>query len=412
MYIYENLQKQLQKFGNTQNLMSYFTDEEFKLRHKILKAKKAAGIDKVTKEQYDTNLDDNIQNLVSKLKSGSYCPKPVLRCYIPKSNGKLRALGISAYEDKLVQSIMTDILVSIYEVIFLKYSYGYRPNKNCHSALQQLSRCVCNKSTKFIIEADIKGFFDNLNQDKLIEMLQPVIQDRHFINYIKKFLKCGIIDKGRYSISNTGTPQGTIFSPVLGNVYLHYALDIWFEEVVKSRFRNCELIRYCDDFIICCDSEANAKLIIKEVKHRLADYELQLEPSKTRIIDADDCTSSSHFNFLGFNVTIENSKCSLTATFNKTIKKQQHISDMIANFQNEPVEHLISSLNFYLGGIYQYYAISTNLLWVQDLYLYTLREMHKVLCEQNRPMFTHHELYLHLLAHPLLEPPEVPLFYI
>ena len=416
MYIYEKLQEQLQKYGTTQSLMSYFTIEELTLKHRILKGNKASGIDNVTKQKYDANLEDNLHKLVNRLKDNSYSPRPVLRCNIPKANGKIRALGIPSYEDKLVQKIMADILASIYELVFHECSYGYRPDRNCHKALRKLNQCISNKSTKFVIETDIKGFFDNVNHNKLIEMLQYIIKDRHFINYIKRFLKSGIVDKGKFINSDTGTPQGGLISPVLGNVYLHYALDNWFIEAIKPSFGNCELIRYCDDFVICCDSKVNANLILNMVKQRLTDYDLQLEPNKTRVIDID-CRKfgPSNFNFLGFEVIIENSRCSLITTLNKTIQKQQVIIDMISKFvnsYNEPLAYLISALNSVLLGLYQYYAISTNMSWVQDVYLFTLNELHRVLCSHTRPLLSHQELYRQLLAHPLIEPPELPLFHI
>lgn len=208
MSIKKEMKQQLKKYGNVQNLMKYFTVDKLIEIHNSMNGNKATGIDNVNKYEYNTNLNNNLQNLVNRIKKGNYYPQPVRRVEIPKSNGKTRPLGILCYEDKLVQAIMSEILTAIYEPIFLECSNGYRPNRNCHTALSQLKNAIYNNNTKYIVEADIEGFFNNINHQRLLELLERKIIDKHFIKYIKRFLESGIMINGEFSKTEIGTPQG------------------------------------------------------------------------------------------------------------------------------------------------------------------------------------------------------------
>ncbi len=188
--------------------MKYFTIDKLKEVHNSMNGNKTIGIDSMTKYKYNINLNSNLQNLVTRIKKGTYYPQPVCRIEIPKSNGKIRPLGISCYEDKLVQAIISEILTAIYEPIFLDCSNGYRPNRNCHTALSQLKNTIYNNNTKYIVEADVEGFFNNINHQKLLELLKIKIIDRHFIKYIKRFLESGIMINGEFHKTEIGTPQG------------------------------------------------------------------------------------------------------------------------------------------------------------------------------------------------------------
>lgn len=411
MYVYEELQQQLLKYGNLQNLMKYFTEEELKQRHKTLKRNKATGIDRVTKTKYEANLDVNIHNLVSQLKNKSYFPRPSLRHTISKSNGKVRCLGIPAYEDKIVQGVMSDILVSIYEPIFCDNSFGYRHNRNCHQALGKLNKIISRNKTKYIIEADIKGFFDNINHQQLITFLQYLIKDKVFIMYVKRFLNNGVLHKGHFMHTTTGTPQGGIISPILANIYLHYVLDNWFETYIKLYFSNCELIRYCDDFIICCSCYNSAKTILNSIHLRFAKYGLQLEPSKTKVIKFDPGSNTSdNFKFLGFNVGIINHSMSCTTYLSKTIQKQEYITNVIMQLANTEFHIIANTLNNFLRGNYQYYAISTNMSWVGDIYSFTIYELYRILCYSTYKNYTPKELDFLLTKFPIKTPPPNPVF--
>ena len=228
----------------------YLMNEELLLRSfRRLSEDKAAGIDKVTKDQYAENLEANIKELVSRLQQMAYRPRPVRRVYIPKAgSNKLRPLGIPCLEDKLVQSAMARILGAIYEEDFIENSYGFRPGRSCHDALRELSQTVEWEGTNYIAEADIKGFFDNVDQDWMIKMLEHRIGDKRVLRMVKRFLKSGVTEKGEIRASEEGVPQGGSLSPILANVYLHYALDLWFEKVYRKSCKGkAKLIRYADD---------------------------------------------------------------------------------------------------------------------------------------------------------------------
>ena len=207
--------------GKVQNLASYINEKTLISSHKEMEGKKAKGIDGVAKEDYTVNLESNVGKLVKQLKNGSYRPEPIRRVYIPKDGSdKMRPLGISCYEDKLVENILAQILTMVYEPKFYKESFGFRPNRNCHQAVGEIVNNVQKHKVHYIVEADIRGFFDNVNHDWLIKFLEHDIDDRKFIEIIKKFLKAGIMENGKHLESERGTPQGNGCSPVLANIYL------------------------------------------------------------------------------------------------------------------------------------------------------------------------------------------------
>jgi group II intron reverse transcriptase/maturase len=246
---YLKIAEQVSKFKTVQNLMCHVNKKTLYYQHKLQQNKKAVGIDNVSKTEYGTNLSENLDGLISRMKSFSYKPQSVKRVYIPKTGSdKLRPLGIPAYEDKLVQGVMADILTKIYEPKFLDFSYGFRPKRSCHDAIKTLDKIIMKNAIGYVVDADIKGFFDNVNHDWLIKFLEHDIEDKNFIRYKKRFLKSGIMEQGKYLESDKGTPQGGLVSPVLANVYLHYVLDLWFEKIIKKQFcGRAFIVRYADD---------------------------------------------------------------------------------------------------------------------------------------------------------------------
>ena len=218
----------------------------------LLKKNKAPGIDGVRFDEYEQNLTQNLENLVFRMKQFSYRPQPVKRVYIPKSKGKRRLIGIPALEDKIVQMCITRLLVAIYENDFVDSSYGFRPKRSCHDALLSLNQMIMENPVNYVIDADIKGFFDNVNHKWMRRCLEERIADKNFLRLIVRFLKSGIIEQGKYFDTEKGTPQGGILSPVLANIYLHYVLDLWIERSVKRETDGyVGFVRYADDFIIC-----------------------------------------------------------------------------------------------------------------------------------------------------------------
>jgi RNA-directed DNA polymerase len=251
-----------------------------------LRGSAAPGIDQVTKEAYARNLEENLASLEKRLHQMSYRPQPVRRVYIPKpGKDKQRPLGIPVLEDKLVQAAMVKILEQIYEQDFIEDSYGFRPGRSCHDALRALSETVEEGRVEWLVEADIKGFFDHVNHDRLMELLNYRVGDPRMVRMVKRFLKAGITEDGAFSATEEGTPQGGVISPLLANLYLHYALDVWFEQSFRPDSYGCaRLIRYADDFVVCFTSESDARIFQSQLVYRLAQYGLEVEPTKTKVI--------------------------------------------------------------------------------------------------------------------------------
>ncbi len=276
-----------------------------------LKANAASGIDNITKAEYAVDLDANLERLVSRLHQMAYKPQPVLRIYIPKPGShKQRPLGIPALEDKLVQAGLVKILRSIYEQDFIDDSYGFRPGRGCHDALRALSQTVEDEPINVIVEADIKGFFDNVDQEQLMAFIGHRIADKRVLRMIKRFLKAGIQEDGKCKASENGTPQGGVISPLLANIYLHYVLDLWFEKRVK---RECQgfarLIRYADDYVVCFQQAADAQRFMQAMQARLKEFNLEVAPEKTKLLEFGIFAQqkakakgerTATFDFLGF----------------------------------------------------------------------------------------------------------------
>jgi group II intron reverse transcriptase/maturase len=271
----------------------------------------ASGIDGVTKEQYAEQLEKNLKQLVDRLHQMTYIPQSVVRVNIPKpGSNKLRPLGISALEDKIVQAGLSRILQAVYEQDFIDDSYGFRPNRGCHDALRALSQTVENQPINHLVEADIKGFFDNVDQEQLMTFLGHRIADKRILRYIKRFLKAGIQEDGIFRASERGVPQGGVISPLLANIYLHYTLDEWItKRFTKSCIGVARLIRYADDFVVCFQTEADAKRFRLEMEERLNQFGLEIAPEKTQRIEFGAFAikraksrgeKAATFDFLGF----------------------------------------------------------------------------------------------------------------
>jgi group II intron reverse transcriptase/maturase len=270
------------KFTSLYHLMN---EELLRECYGRLRKDAAAGIDNMTKAEYAENLDANLLNLTDRLHRMAYRPQPVRRKYIPKpGSAKQRPLGIPCFEDKLVQAGLVRILEAVFEQDFIDDSYGFRPGRSCHGALRTLSVTVEGKPVNHIVEADIKGFFDNVNQDWLMKFLEHRISDKRIQRMVKRFLKAGVYEDGTTTVSDEGTPQGGVISPLLANIYLHYALDLWFEKVIRKRCTGlARLVRYADDFVVCFQRETDAVKFRRELGIRLGKFGLEVEPTKTRV---------------------------------------------------------------------------------------------------------------------------------
>jgi len=293
------------------NLYYLMNEELLRGCFQRLKKDAAAGIDNVTKEMYAENLDANLVNLMERLHKMAYIPQPVRRTYIPKpGSDKLRPLGITCVEDKLVQAGLVRILESVYEQDFMEDSYGFRPKRSCHQALRTLNVTIEKGMVNLIVEADIKGFFTNMDQSWIMKFLDHRIGDKLVLRMVKRFLRAGIMEDGELLVSDEGAPQGGTISPLISNLYLHYTLDIWFEKVFrKSCTGFARLIRFADDFVVCFQRGEDAERFREELVKRLGKFNLEVEPSKTKVIKfgrfaakraAAKGEKPETFDFLGF----------------------------------------------------------------------------------------------------------------
>ena len=277
-----------------------------------LRGEAAAGIDGKTKADYAEHLEENLAALVQRLQRMGYRPQAVRRVYIPKpGSDKQRPLGIPALEDKLVQAGMTRILEQIYEQDFMESSYGFRPGRSCHDALRALSETVEDGRIEWIVEADIKGFFDSVDHAWLMTMLEHRIGDKRMCRMVKRFLKSGVFEEGKVYVGDEGVPQGGSISPILSNIFLHYALDLWFQKAFRKVCTGpARLIRYADDFVACFATQTDAERFRRELDVRLAKFGLEVEPTKTKVLafgphaaaraTQEGTGKPETFDFLGF----------------------------------------------------------------------------------------------------------------
>ena len=367
-------------------MMHYVNEQTLMQEHRKQARKKATGIDGIDKTAYDENAEENIRELVSKMKKFQYRPQVVRRTYIPKGNGKLRPLGIPAYEDRPVQGVMAGLLNEVYEVRFLNCSYGFRPKRNAHDVVQYINQTIMTKKVNYVLEADIKGFFDNVNHDWLMEFLAHDIQDKNFLRYIKRFLIAGIMEGTELLESDRGTPQGGLISPVLANVYLHYVLDLWFEKAIKPKLRGeAYYVRYADDFLILFQYENQAQAVLNTLKSRLGKFSLELAEEKTRILPIGRFKGTKEdFDFLGFtfyNTTTGGGKYRLgiRSSKKKLKEKRQAAKEWLRTRLTKPVAETMKLLASIIRGHCNYYGVNGNFHAIQNFWKYLKYSTYRML---------------------------------
>jgi len=401
-----------------QGVMHLVNEKSLILQHKKQLVNKATGIDRVTKEEYGKNLDENLKNLVSRMETFSYKPLPVRRVYIPKvGSDKLRPLGIPAYEDRLVQGAMAEILNAVYECKFLDHSYGFRPNRSQHMALNALNKTIMGDKINYIVDVDIKGFFDNVNHDWLIKFLEHDIKDRWFIRYIKRFLIGGIMDKDEFIESDKGTPQGGLISPILANVYLHYVLDLWFEQSIKPSMKGvATMIRFADDFVVCFQHEQEARAFYEQLKERLEKFGLEISPEKSKVIRfgrfAIQNGVDEQFDFLGFthiNSTTKDGRYKLQyKTSKKKLKsKHQAAKKWLKENMHTDKRELVKRLNVKLNGHYRYYGVTNNFKSIVNFYHYIKDRLRYFFGRRSQRGRMSWARYTKFLEHNPLAPPRL-----
>ncbi len=378
----------------------------------------AVGVDGVTKEQYGQGLEENLRDLHERLKSKSYRHQPIRRVHIPKDKGRTRPIGVSAFEDKVVQDAVREVLEAIYEQDFLDCSYGFRPGCSAHDALRALDRAVHRGEVGWILEADIQSFFDSVDRKALMEMLQTRVADGSLLRLVGKCLHVGVLDGAEYTEPEEGTAQGWVLSPLLGSVYLHYALDVWFEREVKPRMRGrAILIRYADDFLMGFEHEDDARRVKAVLGKRMERFGLTLHPDKTRLLDfRRPPRSQQHgkgpatFDFLGFTLYMQRSRSGRWGMRCKTRSVRlrrtiQSVAEWCRSHRHLPVRKQHAALKRRLVGHFNYFGVSGNSRSMQLLVAETRKVWLKWLRRRSNRSRLSWERYEALLArYPLPSP--------
>ncbi|MBU9129810.1 group II intron reverse transcriptase/maturase [Holdemanella porci] len=402
------------RYDRVQSLMKYVNNDTLKESYKKQPKGKAVGVDGVTKEQYGENIDENIENLLIRMKKFSYRPYPVCRAFIPKGNGKMRGLGIPSFEDKVVQGVFKEILEAIYEPKFKDFSFGFRPNRSCHDAIQRVNKHIMANKVNYILDADIKGFFDNIDHDWMINFLEHDIADKNFIRYIKRFLIGGVMEDGKTTGYRFRKSTGRINITSTGNVYLHYVLDTWFDYVKKREFRGeMYMVRYADDFVCLFQYENEAQKFYQLLIERLKKFGLEIAEDKSRILPFGRYKGTKEsFDFLGF--THYNAKshwgkyCVLHRTSKKKLKmKREAIKRWLWEHMHESIKDTIEALNVRLTGHYRYYGIYGNYVGLLKFYKYVLVELRKSKRRRDQTNWLTWNKYINILKIHLLECPKI-----
>jgi RNA-directed DNA polymerase len=338
--------------------------------------RKAPGVDGIGKADYAVGLDDRVDDLSGRLQRMGYRPEPSRRVYIPKGGGRYRPLGVPCFEDRLVQDRLSLILQAIWKPEFRDCSYGFRPGRSAHDALRCLAEIITWERTQWVVEADIKGFFDHVSHSHMIRFLEHRIGDLMFLRLIKRFLKAGVMEDGAFRATEAGTPQGGLVSPVMSNVYLHYVLDLWFEKRFAS---SCQgkafLVRFADDFVACFEQETDAQRFHTELTERLSAFDLEVEPSKTASLrfgseaqqtcHHDGLSRPKVFNFLGFTHLVTRSRKGRFMVGRRTEGKRfrsklKALNERLPALRAAGGNAMVEYVRQHLEGHIQYYGVSGN----------------------------------------------------
>jgi group II intron reverse transcriptase/maturase len=370
--------------------LAHLLNEEFlKECYYGLGRDRASGVDGVSWKVYEEHLDENLRVLVERMKAKRYKSLPVKRVYIPKNEHEKRPLGLPALEDKIVQKGISLILGAIYEADFLNCSYGFRPKRDCHQALNVVDKIIMRERINYVIEADIKGYFDKVSHDWMIKFLQVRINDSSFLLLIRRFLKAGYFEAGKIVSTEQGTPQGGNLSPALSNIFLHYVLDLWFAKKVIPRVSGaCHMVRYADDFICMVQHAKEAQRIMEALRKRFAKFDLELHPEKTRVIsfgrfEREDARKQNRrpntFDFLGFNHYCGKNRKGKFILFRQTSNKKfrmkcKEMNNWLRRIRNyKKTREWWPVLQAKLRGHYQYYGVSGNMPSLSKFYSLTER---------------------------------------
>jgi RNA-directed DNA polymerase len=379
----------------------------------------APGIDGETAEQYAAELEVNLRQLLERAKSGEYRAPPVRRVHIPKGDGKsTRPIGIPTFEDKILQRAVAMVLEAVYEQDFLDCSYGFRPGRSAHQAIQKVWQSLMGTQGGWVLEVDIQRFFDTLDHAQLRTILQQRVRDGVLLRLIGKWLNAGVLEDGALLHPEEGTPQGGVISPLLANIYLHEILDVWFQKEVKPRLRGrAELIRFADDFVICFEREEDARRVMDVLPKRFGKYGLTLHPEKTRLVkfqsppqDSDkDGGHGTSFDFLGFthfwglsrNGKWVVKRKTSSSRFSRTLKC---IGEWCQVHRHDPLQQQQRQLRWKLNGHYGYYGITGNGRSLGSFLHHVRCRWHKWLARRSQRRMTWERFQLLLKRYPLPQP--------
>jgi group II intron reverse transcriptase/maturase len=340
-----------------------------------LKREAAPGVDGKTWREYGEQLEENLRDLSARLKRGAYRAKPVRRVFIPKPDGRQRPLGVTACEDKLVQRALVEVLNQIYEADFLGFSYGFRPGRNPHSALDALAVGIARKKVNWVLDADIRGYFDAIDHGWLVKFVEHRIADRRIVRLIQKWLNAGVLEDGERKQSEVGTPQGGVASPLLANIYLHYVLDLWAQAWRRQAQGDVIIVRYADDIIVGFQYEAEARRFWTDLAKRFAKFGLELHPEKTRLLEfgrfAADLRKRhgrgkpESFDFLGFTHVCGKSRegefVLLRLTSRKRVRRKLgEVKTELRRRLHDPIPEVGKWLRSVIQGHLNYYGVPLN----------------------------------------------------
>lgn len=367
--------------------------------HNKMDGDKAVGIDGVTKEEYGEKLEENLVELVRRLKNKSYKPQPARRVEIPKGNGKTRPLSIYCYEDKLVQEALRQVLEAVFEPMFYNEMMGFRPGRSCHMALRLLNTMIEKNNTNYILDADIKGFFDHLDHGMIVKFVESRIKDPNVVRLVRRLLKAGIIKDYVYEESEEGAGQGSVCSPIIANIYMHYVLLWWFKEKIQPLLKGYSgIVVYADDFVVCFQYKEDAEKFYELLKRRMGNFGLSLEEEKSRLLEfgrfaSDNCakrgTKPQTFDFLGFTHYCSKSRDGRFRVKRKTSKKKvskklKEIHRRIGEMRLMKTKDIIKKLNEILVGYYHYYGITDNLRSLKSFKYEVLKSLYYWLNRRGR----------------------------
>lgn len=406
--------------GQFHSIAHHLDEDALERAYHRLKTNAAVGVDGITKDRYGESLAENLRDLHERMTAGRYRHQPIRRVHIPKGRNKTRPIGISTTEDKIVQGALRELLEAVYEQDFLDCSYGFRPRRSAHDAIRALDRAINRDEGNWVLEADIRSFFDSIDRPRLEEMLRERVPDGAIERLVGKCIRAGVLDGETYSEPDEGTAQGSILSPLLGNIYLHHVLDLWFTREVRPRLKGrASLIRYADDFVITFQRREDAERVMRVLGKRLTKYGLTLSEEKTRLIrferpprDQSNGKGPGTFDFLGFTWYWTRARKGGWRLACKTRRARlaraiTAVYDWCRRHRHQPIPAQHAALVRRMRGHMNYFGVNGNIRALETLVHHCQRAWYKWLCRRsNKTRLTWERFNAMLTAYPL-PPPRV-----